>query len=301
MAVITINGVTVPVQDNGWSSGTLRSVTAGGQAYYVDQYGNVIEPATGRPIGNIGGQQLSAPAAAATTLPAASPASEVPAGTGGWPTPPPNTPTPIPWDYRPPGWSPRPAAVTPGTGLPHFASATSQGYSRNVGVAVVLPDGRGAYLNRGGALTSSEGQNLGTVDSGVTASLWATEDARLRGFQQQAEASAAAQPAPSSAPAATVQAPTNTTTGGTRPNVPDDLDPDFEVMPTGGLDLARHYARTLPNPNKIVARQWVKMPTDTKSFLYGAYRAKGYSDNDVQSQIEATLPQFKAPGQGRVT
>lgn len=67
-------------------------------------------------------------------------------------------------------------------------------------------------------------------------------------------------------------------------------------QPTGGASTsATAYAAALPTPNKIVSKNWLTLPTDTREFLTGAYEAAGWSANDINDIIRRTLPQFRAP------
>lgn len=60
------------------------------------------------------------------------------------------------------------------------------------------------------------------------------------------------------------------------------------------------YLASLPAPNKIVGRSWVKLPQSSQDFLLSAYEAKGYDPNDVLYKIKAGLPSFKAPTYGLI-
>lgn len=54
--------------------------------------------------------------------------------------------------------------------------------------------------------------------------------------------------------------------------------------------LLDRYGGKLPQPNQIVAREWLNLTPDTQQFLLGAYEALGYSASDVLHTILNTLP-----------
>jgi hypothetical protein len=56
------------------------------------------------------------------------------------------------------------------------------------------------------------------------------------------------------------------------------------------------YGAALPTPNKIVARNFMKLDPDTQDFLRSGYRATGYSDNQINQAVKQGLPQFGTPG-----
>lgn len=66
----------------------------------------------------------------------------------------------------------------------------------------------------------------------------------------------------------------------------------------GGLPNARanyqaFLARTkaaLPNPNRIVPREWMALPQSTRDLLLGAYESLGWSPDDVQYITRQLLP-----------
>lgn len=60
------------------------------------------------------------------------------------------------------------------------------------------------------------------------------------------------------------------------------------------------YVNALPAPNKINGPNWMNLDSNTQQFLLGAYQAAGYDPNDILSQVNAGLPQFKAPAAGGV-
>lgn len=68
---------------------------------------------------------------------------------------------------------------------------------------------------------------------------------------------------------------------------------------TAGHNLGA-YLDALPAPNRIVGREWLKLPGDSQEFLLGAYEQAGYSGNDVSDYIKRGLPQFRAPTFGSV-
>ena len=62
--------------------------------------------------------------------------------------------------------------------------------------------------------------------------------------------------------------------------------------PTTSVDA---YTQALVAPNKIVGREYVKLPGATQQFLLGGYEAGGHSGDDVEYAIKQGLPQFRAP------
>jgi hypothetical protein len=53
------------------------------------------------------------------------------------------------------------------------------------------------------------------------------------------------------------------------------------------LNLTRS---NLPNPNKIVARNWRRLSPDTRAFLLAAYEDMGFSQSDIEDLINQLLP-----------
>lgn len=56
----------------------------------------------------------------------------------------------------------------------------------------------------------------------------------------------------------------------------------------------------LPDPIKVNAYQYGKLPGSVKQFVLGAYEAKGYDPADVEEQIKRTLPRAVGPKRGYV-
>lgn len=54
------------------------------------------------------------------------------------------------------------------------------------------------------------------------------------------------------------------------------------------------YRYSIPNPNKIVAREWMRLPTSTQQFMLGAYEDAGWDPSDVLDAILKTLPRAAA-------
>ena len=55
----------------------------------------------------------------------------------------------------------------------------------------------------------------------------------------------------------------------------------------------------LPNPNQVVARNFVQMDPATQAYILSGLQAKtGLDTNTLQSEIQGTLPQFKSPSFG---
>lgn len=63
---------------------------------------------------------------------------------------------------------------------------------------------------------------------------------------------------------------------------------------TGGM-LA-----VLPDPNKIVGRNFLQLPKSSQDFALAAFEAKGYDPGDVLETIKAGLPQFSSQKAGFV-
>jgi hypothetical protein len=60
-------------------------------------------------------------------------------------------------------------------------------------------------------------------------------------------------------------------------------------------DITQRYIDALPDPNKIVPSEWLKMDQDTRDFLTAGYAKKGYSQSDLNSAIHGNMPGFRAP------
>jgi hypothetical protein len=59
-------------------------------------------------------------------------------------------------------------------------------------------------------------------------------------------------------------------------------------------DSASGFLAGLPDPNKIVSREFVRLPKSSQDFAMAGYEAKGYDPNDVRNTILKTLPQQSA-------
>lgn len=73
------------------------------------------------------------------------------------------------------------------------------------------------------------------------------------------------------------------------PSVPD-AGPVAGGAPARLRALSQRYIGALPAPNKIVSREWLRLPESTRQFLLGGYEAKGYDPSDVLFTIRNTLP-----------
>lgn len=69
---------------------------------------------------------------------------------------------------------------------------------------------------------------------------------------------------------------------------------------TGGAVTPQDYLNALPAPNKINARNFLRLAPSGQEFSLGAYEAAGYDPGDVLHSIKQTLPQFRAPVFGQI-
>lgn len=73
---------------------------------------------------------------------------------------------------------------------------------------------------------------------------------------------------------------------------------------TGGGGTPADFQAALdafPNPNQVVAREYVRLDPSTKNYVLSGLAAKtGLDVGTLDSQIKATLPQFKSPSFGSV-